>query len=60
MERLEGKVALITGAGAGLGAAMARRFHEEGARVVVNDLDPGTAKAVAEEVGGLATWGRLR
>ncbi len=54
MGRLEGRVALITGAGAGLGAAMARRFHEEGARVVVNDLDPGSAKAVAEEVGGLA------
>lgn len=50
--RLEGRTALITGGGAGLGAAMARRFHEEGARVVVNDLDPGTAKVVAEEVGG--------
>ena len=50
MGRLEGKTALITGAGAGLGAAMARRFHEEGARVVVNDLDGGTAKLVAEEI----------
>lgn len=54
MGRLEGKVALITGAGAGLGAAMARRFNEEGARVVVNDLDPGAAKAIAEEIGGKA------
>jgi 3-oxoacyl-[acyl-carrier protein] reductase len=54
MGRLDDKVALITGAGAGLGAAMARRFHQEGARVVVNDLDPGAAKSVAEEVGGLA------
>jgi 3-oxoacyl-[acyl-carrier protein] reductase len=52
MGRLEGKVALITGAGTGLGAAMARRFNEEGASVVVNDLDPGSAKAVAEEIGG--------
>jgi len=54
MARLEGKVALITGAGAGLGAAMARRFRQEGASIVVNDLDPGSAKAVAEEVGGTA------
>jgi 3-oxoacyl-[acyl-carrier protein] reductase len=52
MGRLQGKTALITGGGAGLGAAMARRFAEEGARVVVNDLDPGTAKLVAEEIDG--------
>jgi len=38
MRRLEGKTALITGAGKGLGAAMAQRFAEEGATVIVNDL----------------------
>jgi 3-oxoacyl-[acyl-carrier protein] reductase len=52
--RLDDKVALITGAGAGLGAAMARRFHEEGATVVVNDIAPGAAKEVAEQVRGRA------
>ena len=52
--RLAGKLALITGAGAGLGAQMARRFHEEGAQIVVNDLRKDTAEAVAREVAGSA------
>ena len=52
--RLAGKRALITGGGAGLGAQMARRFHEEGAEVLVNDLHLETAEAVAKEVGGSA------
>ncbi len=52
--RLAGKRALITGGGAGLGAQMARRFHEEGAEVLVNDLRLETAEAVAKEVGGSA------
>lgn len=52
--RLEGKVALITGAGAGLGAQIARRFREEGAEIVVNDLRRETAAAVAREVDGIA------
>ena len=50
--RLAGKVALITGAGQGLGAQMARRFHEEGATVVVTDLHEASAQAVAAEVDG--------
>lgn len=37
--RLEGKVALVTGAGSGFGEGMARRFVAEGARVVVADID---------------------
>ncbi len=53
-DRLEGKIALITGAGAGLGAQMARRFHEEGATVIVNDLHLAAAESVAKEVDGLA------
>ncbi|WP_063807246.1 SDR family oxidoreductase, partial [Streptomyces scabiei] len=45
------------GAGGGIGAALARRLAAEGARVVVNDLDGDRAKAVAEEVGGIAVPG---
>jgi len=52
--RLSGKRALITGAGAGLGAQMARRFHEAGAEIIVNDLRLEPAERVAKEVGGTA------
>jgi 3-oxoacyl-[acyl-carrier protein] reductase len=52
--RLSGKLALITGAGAGLGAQMARRFREEGAEIVVNDLRKDAAEAIAREVAGVA------
>ncbi|MGP3984750.1 SDR family oxidoreductase [Streptomyces sp. KR80] len=48
---------VVTGAGGGIGAALARRFAAEGARVVVNDVDAEKAKAVAEEVGGTAVPG---
>jgi NAD(P)-dependent dehydrogenase (short-subunit alcohol dehydrogenase family) len=48
--RLEGKVALITGAGQGLGEAFARRFAREGARVAIADLNERNAKAVAESI----------
>jgi NAD(P)-dependent dehydrogenase (short-subunit alcohol dehydrogenase family) len=48
---------VVTGAGGGIGAALARRFAAEGARVVVNDIDEGTAKAVADEIGGIAVPG---
>ena len=51
--RLEGKVCVITGAGGGMGADAAVRFAEEGALVVVADVDGAAAEAVAGEVGGL-------
>jgi len=53
MNRMKDKVALITGAARGLGLAIARRFHEEGATVVVNDLDATAAERAAAEVGGV-------
>ncbi len=52
-ERLDGRVAVITGAGSGIGLATARRFAAEGAKVVCVDLDKKSGEAVAAEVGGL-------
>ncbi|HMM29431.1 MAG: 3-oxoacyl-ACP reductase FabG [Chloroflexota bacterium] len=49
-KRLEGRVALITGAGQGIGRAIALRFADEGAKVVVVDVAEATASAVASEI----------
>jgi 3-oxoacyl-[acyl-carrier protein] reductase len=50
--RLDGRIALVTGAGAGIGRAIARRLAAEGAVVVVNDLSDDACAAVASELGG--------
>ncbi len=52
--RLEGKTAIVTGAGNGFGEAIARRFAEEGAQVVVVDLRGDAAERVAREIGDAA------
>src|SRR5919107_2050060 len=52
MERLRGKKAIVTGAGSGIGRAIALRFAEEGAGVVVSDVDGEAAANVASEAGG--------
>ncbi len=49
--RLAGRVAVITGAGSGIGRATARRFGAEGARVVAVDIDKTSGRAAADEVG---------
>lgn len=51
MGQLEGRIAIITGAGDGIGAGMARRFTEEGAKVVIAEINAATGSAMAKELG---------
>ena len=66
--RLKGKVAIITGAGSGFGAGIAKRFAEEGARVFIVDIDEKNGNRIAKELNSTfiqadvtrgADWARL-
>jgi 3-oxoacyl-[acyl-carrier protein] reductase len=54
MRRLEGRVAIVTGGGHGIGRAYAGRLVEEGAQIVIAELDGPAGERVAAELGGLA------
>lgn len=57
MPRLHKKTALVTGGARGIGAAIAKAFHDEGANVVLTDIDADTGQAMADQIG--ATFIRL-
>ena len=52
--RLQGKTAIVTGAGSGFGAGIARAFAAQGAQVVVADINGDAATRIADEIGGTA------
>ncbi|MFP6746883.1 MAG: SDR family NAD(P)-dependent oxidoreductase, partial [Alphaproteobacteria bacterium] len=56
MGRVQGKIAIVSGAGTGIGRAAATRLAEEGAIVTVAEYDAASGQAVAEELGGEAVF----
>ncbi|MEO5702183.1 MAG: SDR family oxidoreductase [Casimicrobiaceae bacterium] len=57
--RLEGKIAIVTGAGSGFGEGIAKRYAQEGARVMVNDINAAGGTRVVQEIeqsGGMAKF----
>ena len=58
-ERLKGRGCIVTGAGAGIGLAVARAFASEGANVLVNDIDEDAASKAASSIVSARRPGRL-
>ena len=58
-KRLQNKVALITGAKGGIGAATAKLFAHEGAKIVLADIDEKNGKALEHEIGSAANFFKL-
>ena len=59
MGRLDGRIALVTGAARGIGYAVASCFHAEGAHVVLSDIDDDDGRAATAGLGGRADCHRL-
>jgi len=55
--RLKGKTAIVTGGGSGFGEGIAKRFAQEGAKVIINDINAQGGERVAREVGGTFVQG---